>query len=73
MNKNKTNKALSDMEHGLVLFYNEMKWILNSKRGKNFQFMMLGRTFEAIMHLCTQIREKHDPEYRKLPKSPLDD
>lgn len=72
MNKNKANQAFSDMERNLVIFYGEMKWILNSKRGKNFQFMMLNKTLEALLYRSRQIRKKYDKEYNKLPKSPLD-
>ena len=41
--KKETKKAIIDMQECIYLFYREMKWILNSKRGKNFQFMMLGK------------------------------
>lgn len=71
MNKNKTKEALIDSEESLMLFFREIKWILNSNRGKNFQFMMLSRTFEAIMFRQSQIREKclgKEP----MPESPLD-
>jgi hypothetical protein len=65
MDKNKSNEAFSDFEESLILFYKEMKWILSSKRGKNFQFMMLSRTLEALLYRNSQLREK----YKKQPKT----
>jgi len=56
MNKN----AYMDIEHSIVQLYNDMKWILNSKRGKNFQFMMLNKSFEALFHTISQIRDKYE-------------
>jgi len=73
--KNKTNKAFSDMEHGLIIFYSEMRQILTSKRGKKFQFMMLNRTFEALIFRSSQIRDEYNQngtDSNSLPKSPLD-
>ena len=66
------NKAFSDMERAILLFYGEMKWILNSNRGKKFQFMMLSRTLEAILHILGEIRAKYGEKTDELPKSPLD-
>ena len=65
------NKAFSDLDMSLVLFYDEVKWILASKRGRSFQYMMLGRTFEALMYRNSQLRRKYlGPQ--EMPKSPLD-
>jgi hypothetical protein len=68
MNK---NEALFDMEKSILLFYNEMKWILASNRGKKFQFMMLERTFESLMFRSSQLRRKYIKDPPKII-SPLD-
>ena len=69
MTKNKA-KTFSGAEQSILLFYNEMKWILSSEKEKKFQFMMLNRTLEAVLYHASQTKqkEKEDP----LPESPLD-
>ena len=52
--------AYMDIEHSIVQLYNDMEWILNSKRGKNFQFMMLNKSFEALFYILNQIRDKYE-------------
>jgi hypothetical protein len=59
MDKNKTNEAFSDIQRELLSLYGELKWILASKRGKKFQFMMLDRTFEAYISCISRIRERN--------------
>ena len=71
MIKNKTDKAFVDMEMNTVLFYREMKGVLGSNKGKRYQFMMLGRTFETLMCRSSQIR-KEAGILQNLPLSPLD-
>ncbi|MEA2036942.1 MAG: hypothetical protein U9O94_05500 [Nanoarchaeota archaeon] len=72
MDKKKIKKALIDMERSILFFYGEMKWILNSKRGKRFQYMMLGKTFDITIKSSSQIRRNCLGD-EGLPKSPLDD
>lgn len=75
MDKNKTDKAFQDIRICLYAFYNVMKWILSSKRGNNFKFMMLDRYFDILLSKLDQIQKKHDPDYPKSIygiKSPLD-
>ena len=62
MDKNKINKAFLDIQRELLGLYGEIKWILASKRGKNFQFMMLDQTFEAYISCISRLREKYTKE-----------
>jgi hypothetical protein len=71
MNQNKTNKAFQDMEMNIILFYRDMKSILNSDRGKRYQYMMLGKTLEVLLYRHTQIKENYWSK-QETPKSPLD-
>ncbi|MBW2975497.1 hypothetical protein KY366_07285 [Candidatus Woesearchaeota archaeon] len=71
MNKNNTKKALSDMEENILLFYRQMIWILGSKRGRRFQFMMLNKAIKSTIYRYSQIRRKYLGK-EELPKSPLD-
>ena len=71
MTLNKTDKAFVDLEMNTVLFYREMVGILGSNRGKRYQYMMLGRTFETLMHRQSQIRRQAGI-LQNLPLSPLD-
>lgn len=71
MDKNKLKKAISEQTQCIFLFYNQMKWILSSKRGRKFQFMMLDKTFDSVMQISSQMRAKHI-EDEGMPKSPMD-
>ena len=76
MDKNKTNKAFLDIRICLYAFYNVTKWILSSKRGNKFKYMMLDKYMEILQNRLDQIQKKHDPDYPKSIndiKSPLDE
>ncbi|MBU0614909.1 MAG: hypothetical protein KJ601_02350 [Nanoarchaeota archaeon] len=70
MNEKQIKNALIETEQLIVRLYGEMEANLGSKRGRNFQFMMLERSFSAAFTCHCLIRER-DLGKEKVT-SPLD-
>lgn len=71
MDKKKLNRTFNEFDKTLIIFFREMKWILNSNRGKKFQYMMLSRSFESLMTRNSLLRKRFEDK-EESTRHPLD-